>query len=123
MGGAKDKIMSLFKTNTTKDYIKSASVKNVHHGGKKPWKLKIQKESEDKITKNIRTLFKFMKENGTTKDRIIRDIETFFEQEEDFYKSVRVGNFWSNNILNMKVMEIEIKPYQSKNTLMKLSHI
>ena len=33
--------MSLFKTNTTKDYAKPAQVKNVYGSGKKPQKLKI----------------------------------------------------------------------------------
>ena len=32
------------------------------------------------------------------KDRLIRDIRTLFEQEEDdYYKSERVSNFWNNN--------------------------
>ena len=32
------------------------------------------------------------------KDRTIRDIKNLFEQEkEDYYKPVRVVNFWSKN--------------------------
>ena len=50
------------------------------------------------------------------KDRINRDIKILFEQEEDYYKSVRVGTTIK---LNMKVMVIEIKPYQMKNILKK----
>ena len=50
------------------------------------------------------------------KDRINRDIKILFEQEEDYYKSVRVGTTIK---LNMKVMVIEIKPYQMKNVLKK----
>ena len=36
-----------------------------------------------------------------TKDRIIRDIKTLFEQqeEEDYYKPKRVSNFWNNNYI------------------------
>ena len=45
------------------------------------------------------------------KDRIIRDITTPFEQEGDFYKPIRVGNFGIIIILNMKVMVIDIKAY------------
>ena len=45
--------MSLFKT---KDYSKSKPVKNVH-GVRKPRKLKIQKQSEDKIIDNIINIF------------------------------------------------------------------
>ena len=36
--------------------------KNVHGGGKKPRRLKIQKQSEDKIIKNLRNSFKPKKE-------------------------------------------------------------
>ena len=35
MGGVKDKIMRLFKINTTRDYSEAASVKNMDGGGKK----------------------------------------------------------------------------------------
>ena len=45
MGGIKDQIMSLFKT---KDYSKPKSVKTLYGGGKKPSKLKVQKQSEVK---------------------------------------------------------------------------
>ena len=32
------------------------------------------------------------------KNRTVRDIRNLFEHEEkDYYKPVRVGNFWSNN--------------------------
>ena len=35
VGGAKGKILSLFKTNTTKEYSKPTHIKNVHGGVKK----------------------------------------------------------------------------------------
>ena len=38
VGSVKDKIMSLFKTNTTKEYSKSTLAKNVYGGEKKPRK-------------------------------------------------------------------------------------
>ena len=53
----------------------------------------------------------------------MRDIKNRFEHEENYYKPVRVNNFWSNNILNMKVTAIQIKHYQLKNILIKLDHI
>ena len=35
------------------------------------------------------------------KDRIIRDIQTLFEQEEkDYYKPKRLNNFWNNNYID-----------------------
>ena len=34
------------------------------------------------------------------KDRIIRDIKTLFEQQEDdYYKPQRVNNFWNNEYI------------------------
>ena len=57
--------------------------KNLYGGRKKPRKLKIQKQAKDKIIENI-NLFKQKKENKAIKDRIIRDIKTLFEQEEDY---------------------------------------
>ena len=34
------------------------------------------------------------------KERVIRDIRNLFEnEEEDYYKPVQVGNFWSNNYI------------------------
>ena len=55
--------------------------------------LKIQKQSDYKIIKSIRSLFGLKKENETIKDRTIRNIKNPFEQEEDYYKPVRLGNF------------------------------
>ena len=47
---------------------------------------KPRKQSDDKIIKAI-------------KGRIVRDIRSLFEQEEDYYKPVRVGNFYSTNYI------------------------
>ena len=81
--------MSLFKT---KDYSKPEHVKTVYGGGKK--------QSEENIINNIKNLFKLKKENKGIKDRIIRYIRTLFEQEEkDYYKPIRIGNFWNNNYI------------------------
>ena len=61
--------------------------------------------------------------NDALKDRIITDIRNVFEYEEEhYYNPVIVGNFWSNNYINMKVTVIEIKHYQLKNILTKLYH-
>ena len=88
MGGVKDQIMSLFKT---KDYSKPEFVKTAYGGGKK--------QSEEKIIKSIRNLFKFKEENEAIKDRIIRVIRTLFKQESYYGKPTRVGNFWNNNYI------------------------
>ena len=55
---------------------------------------------------------------------MIRDIRDLFDQEkEDYYKPVRVGNFWSKSYIeNMKAVGIEIKHYHLNNNLIKLDH-
>ena len=77
-----------------------------------------QKPEEEKIIKDIRNLFRLKKELNYTaikditnifrleketkaiKNRIIRDIKSLFEhEEENYYKRVRVNNFWSNNYI------------------------
>ena len=59
MGCAKDKIISLFKSNTAINSSKSMRLKNSYGGGKKLIKLK--KEFEDNITENIRNLLTLKK--------------------------------------------------------------
>ena len=87
--------MNLFKT---KDQSRPKRVKTVYGSRKKPSKLKVHKHSESKIIKNIKNLSKLQKENKVVKGRIIRDIKTLFEQqEEDYYKLVKVGKFWNYN--------------------------
>ena len=58
VGGVKDTIISLFKKNIAKDYSKVKCIKNLCGGGKKPRKLKMQRQSEDNIIKNIRHLLR-----------------------------------------------------------------
>ena len=73
--------------------------------------------------KDIRNLFRLKKEREAIKDKIVRDIRNLLEhEEEDYYKPVRVINFWRTVIINMKVMVIKIKHYQLKNILIKLDH-
>ena len=57
------------------------------------------------------------------KDKIIRDIKTLFQQEEDYYKPKRVSSFWNNsyseyesngdknNNVSLDEYLIKIKPY------------
>ena len=42
--------------------------------------------------------------------------------EEDYYKPVRVGTFWSNNYIEYERSSIEIKNYQFKNISIKPDH-
>ena len=66
------------------------------------FRLKI--ELNDTGIKDTRNLFKLEKETKAIKARIRRDIKNLFEHEP-----VRVSNFWSKIILNMKVTVIDIK--------------
>ena len=86
-GGFKDKIVSLFNTNTPKQ--------TVYGRGKKQSKPKTQ----NKIN-NIRNPF-ILKRKKDIKDRIIRDIRTLFELEEekDYYKLKKVSNICNNNYI------------------------
>ena len=57
---------------------------------------------EENITKDIRNLFRLEKETKANKGIIHRDIKNLFEheeEEENYYKPVRVSNFWSNNYI------------------------
>ena len=58
-------------------------------------KLKVQKELEG----NIRKRFRLKHKNEAITDRILGDIKNLFEQEKDYYKVVRVGNFYSSNYM------------------------
>ena len=53
MGGVKEKLMSLFKTTTSKDYNKPTNINNLYGGQMKPRKQKIKKHSNDRIIKNL----------------------------------------------------------------------
>ena len=93
----------------------------MYSGGNKPSELKIQIQSEDNIIKNIRNLFQIKNENEQIKGRIIRYIKNLLEQEGEDYEPVRV-TIIVTIVSNMKVMVIEMKPYQSMNSLLKLNH-
>ena len=58
MDGVQDKIMSVFRTNATKDCNKPTCDNNVHGGGKKPEKPKTIRRQHNK---NLRNLFKLKK--------------------------------------------------------------
>ena len=62
----------------------------------------------------MRNLFKLKKENEASKARIIRNIRTLFKQEDDYYKPIRLGNFWNNNYI-----KYESSGERNKNLLIK----
>ena len=95
---------------------------------------KIQEESTDNIIKNIRNFFKLKKENKAIKTTIIiiiitiiiiiRDISNLLELEiKDYYKPIKVNNFYSNNYVVYKGNGDGNKNCWLKNILIKLNHI
>ena len=54
VGGVKDKIVSLFKTNTTQNYSKPTRVKNVYKGSKKSEKSKTKKNQKSKQSEQLK---------------------------------------------------------------------
>ena len=59
--------------------------------------LDLKKEIDDTTVKDITDLFGLKIENKAISNRIIRDIRSLFEHEEEhYYKPVR---FWSNNFI------------------------
>ena len=64
--------------------------------------MKNPRPKEEKIIKGIRNLFRLKKE---IKDTVLRNINKLFEyekEEENYYKPVRVHNFWNNNYIKYK---------------------
>ena len=124
MEGIKEKNTDLFKTNTTKDYY-------YYYKGRKKTrkpktdKEKIRKQSENNKIKDFRNLFRVLKVSEVIKDKIMRDIRTLFEEEEEenYYKPVRIGTFYGNKYIehesncdkdktpSMEEYLHEIKPY------------
>ena len=60
---------------------------------------------EEKVIKDTRNLFRLKKEVKGIKDIVPRNIKNLFKhekEEENYYKPVRVNNFWSNNYIEYK---------------------
>ena len=80
---------------------------------------------DDTVIKDMINLFRLKNENESIKERVISDIGNPFEHEEDYYKSIRVGNFWSNIYTkygNSNYDFIKVFFDQLKNLLIKLDH-
>ena len=59
---------------------------------------------EENITNDVKNLFRLEKETKSIKDRILRYINNLFEDEEEknYFKPVRVNNFWNNYYIEYK---------------------
>ena len=62
--------------------------------------FRLKKEIDENTIKSTTNLFRLKKENEAIKDRMIRNIANQSEKEKnDYYKPVRVRNFWSRNYI------------------------
>ena len=82
--------------------------------------MKNLRPEEANIIKNKRHPLRLEKETKGIKDRILRDIKNLFEE---YYKPVRVNNFWSNNYIEYKSNSDKVEYCLLKNILIKLDHI
>ena len=78
--------------------------------------MKNLRHEEETTIKNIRSLFKLGKETKGIKGKILRDIKNLFEE---YYKLVRVNNFWSNKYIEYKsncdrYQTLSVKEYLDK---------
>ena len=51
----------------------------------------------------------------------MKDIRTLFNQEDDYCKPVKVGNFWNNNYIKYKSNNDRYKPLSVREYLNKLN--
>ena len=67
-------------------------------------------------------LYRLQRENKEIKDRVIRNIRNLFEheEEENFYKSVKVGNFWNNNYIEYESNGDRNKTLSTEEYLIKI---
>ena len=101
-----------------KDKIEDNIIKDVRN------LLRLKKEIDDNTIKDMRNVFRLKEEIQAIKDRIIRYIRNLFQQEkEDYYKPVRVGNFWSRKYIEYQSNEDRSKTPSIKVYLKKLDHI
>ena len=119
MSVVKEKIMVFFKQKQPKITIKVERNQETKNS-----KREIKKHSEDNIVTDLRNFFQVLKRHEAIKDKIIRDIRTCFEEEEECYcKPVRLRNFCSNIYIEYGSNNGKVKHYKSKKTLKKLNHV
>ena len=90
---------------------------------KNKWILfRLKKEQKYTAMKDVINLFRREKETKAIKDRIPRDIKNFFEheEEENYYKPVRVSNFCSNSYIEYESISDKNKTLSVKKYLKKI---
>ena len=87
--------------------------------------FRLEKKLNDTAIKHIRNLFKLKKEIKGIKYIVLKDIMNLLEhkeeEEENYYKPVKVNNFWSNNYIEYKSdsninKRLSVKEYLNKIT-------
>ena len=64
--------------------------------------FRLKKEQNDTATEDIRNIFRIKKYIKGIEAIVLRSIKKLFEyekEEENYYKPVRVNNFWNNNYI------------------------
>ena len=63
--------------------------------------IKKYKTVKNRVNGDMRNLFRLKKENKAITNIVLRDIRNYFEheEEENYYKTVRVGKFWNNKYI------------------------
>ena len=86
--------------------------------------MEVKRNNQKKAIQSIRNLFKIKNENKAIQYRIIRDIRTLFEQQEenDFYKRIRAGSSWNKNSVKCQSSGDRNKNLSVKEYLDKLNH-
>ena len=80
---------------------------------------RLRKAVDGSATKDIRNLFRRRKGNKTIKDKIITDIEVF-EEEDNYYKPIKIGNVWKNYYIEYESNSDKSKSLSVKECLIKI---
>ena len=78
-------VLSVFLKQTQPRVIVNQHLLTMRIKVEKTKKTTTRKQLEFNVNKNVRNLFKLGKENETIKNRMIRDIRNFFQQEKEDY--------------------------------------
>ena len=60
--------------------------------------LGLEEEKKKRKNKNVRNLFKLKKENEAIKQST-QEYQKLFDEEEDYYKPLRVNTIWISNFI------------------------
>ena len=70
--------------------------------------LRLKKEQNETTIEDIRNFFRLKKQIKGIKYIVLRKIKNLFEYEkgeENYFKPVRVNNFWSNNYIKVTAIK------------------